>query len=175
MGLDKGFSKETAKHGGKGGHVHKLLDFPGNSVRADLSGLHFMAKRLDIHLGKAGLQVRLAIEENLQVVGVFEVFDQRRVCDHALEKLAQGIMAAFSSLSAPEIAEESLHDVIGSLGLNAPGAVRCFYGDRIGEEFGPILIDLSDQGLPMGRGWVIASRGNPAAELLDCLPDRAHG
>ena len=75
MGFDKGFSKETAKHDGKGGHIHKLLDFPGNSVRAAPSGLHFMAKRLDIHLGKAGLQVRLAIEEDMQIVGVFEVFD----------------------------------------------------------------------------------------------------
>ena len=71
MGFDKGFSKETAKRSGKGWHVNELLNFPGNSVRAALSGLHFMAKRLDIHLGKAGLQVRLAIEEGLQVVGIF--------------------------------------------------------------------------------------------------------
>ena len=75
-----------------------------------------MAKCLNIHLGKAGLQVRLAIEENLQVAGIFQIFDQRRVGDHALEELAQGIVAAFPALSAPEIAEKSLQETRNRFG-----------------------------------------------------------
>ena len=103
-----------------------------------------------------------------------EIFDQRHVSDHAWEKLAQGIMIAFAALSAPQIPEESIQDVIGSLELNEQRAMGRLHVDRIGEEFGPIFVDLSDHGFPMGGGGVIASRDNPTAEFLLGFLDRSH-
>ena len=42
-------------------------------------------------------------------------------------------MPAFPASTAPEIAKESLHDVVGALGLNEPPSVWSLNGDRIGK------------------------------------------
>jgi hypothetical protein len=100
-------------------------------------------------LGEAFFQRCLAVEQDLEVVGVFQIADQRGVGDHALEETADGVMAALAPGPVPEVAKKSFHDVIRPLGRDLQGAVPRFHGDRIGEEFISIFVDLLHHRLPV--------------------------
>lgn len=141
----------------EGGERDEFSDFPWNALRRDLGGAQFLADGVNIDLGKALFQSSLAVEEHFQVLRVLQIADQRRVGQHGLQQPANGVVPAFASSSASEVAEESFHDVIGALGLNEQRPVGSLHRDRICKEFIPIFVDLSDQGFPMVGGRVIGA------------------
>ena len=91
----------------------------------------------------------MAIQEDLEVVGVFQISNQWGVRDHALEETVDGVVAALAPGSPPEVAKKSFHYVVRTLWRDFLGSVHRFHGDRIGEEFVAIFVDLLDHGLPM--------------------------
>jgi hypothetical protein len=45
----------------------------------------------------------LAIEQDLEVLGVFQISDQRGIGDHALEGTADGVVAGLAPGPAPKV------------------------------------------------------------------------
>ena len=84
-------------------------------------------------------------------------------------------MAALLASPPPEIAEESLHDVVGSLRLDEHPSVVAGNGNRIGKELVPVLVDLINHRLPTAVGGVIGAGSYLLAKLLDSLLDGAQG
>src|SRR6266446_9770097 len=111
----------------------------------------------------------MAIEQDLQVGSVLQIPDQGRVGDHGLEKAADGVVARSAASATPPITKESLHEVVGSLGLNEPRSVGSRHRDGIGEELVLVFVELLDQGLPGGAGTVIGAGSQLLAELLHGL------
>lgn len=69
------------------------------------------------------LQDRLAVQDDCHIVLVVQVFNQRGVGQHGLQRPLFGVVAGFAPLPALEVPEELLQDIVGSLGMD---------GDRAG-------------------------------------------
>jgi len=59
-----------------------------------------------------------------------------------------------------QIAKEPLQDVVGSLGLDGAGPFGSRNDQRVGEQFGTVVIDLLDHLLQNGRGGIIGTRSD---------------
>lgn len=66
---------------------------------------------------------------------------QGGVGDHTPEQAADLVVPASVASAAAKIAKEPLHDVVGALGLDAPGCAGSPDSDRIGKERVLIFID----------------------------------
>lgn len=137
--------------------------------------MQFFSNRIGLDLGEAFFQSGLAIEQDFEVVGVFQISDQRGIGDHALEEPADGVVSTFAPDTAPKVAKKSFHNIIGSLRLDWQWSVGSFESDGIGEEFFSIFVDLIHHGLPVFRGGVIGSGGDLFAELFDGFLNRTQG
>ena len=140
-----------------------------------LGGEQFGANEVGVDVGEAPLQGGLAVEERFEVERVGEVFDQRGVGNHRLEESADRIAAGSTAKTPVKIPEKPFENVVGSLGLDEPGAVGSGKLDGVGEEFFGVLVDLGNQAFPVWNLGIVGAGDEVFAKGQNGLLDRTDG
>ncbi len=98
----------------------------------------------NVDLSKSFCETCFAIQDDLPVLGVGQVFDQGRLCQHGFQDIRQSVVTASFPIFSLQISEELLQDVIGSLRLygKSPRLGNNLNGG--GEQLIPVFINLLD-------------------------------
>ena len=89
-----------------------------------------LSDHLDVDISESVSQSWAAGQEGLEILGVFQIFDQRCIGDHRPDHRGHGGKTVALAILPFKLTKETLHEVIGSLWLNCWNDIQAHEADE---------------------------------------------